>query len=101
MATGRQRTRPRAPRASGPARLRRRARVGVRALGRNRKPRRTGGGDRSDRPDRARGAARSMSTGWEAVHLDGLDAIPVAGVVWHPVRRRLGIRAFGINAYSA
>jgi tetratricopeptide (TPR) repeat protein len=41
-----------------------------------------------------------MSTGWEAVHLDGLDAIPVAGVVWHPVRRRLGIRAFGINAYS-
>jgi tetratricopeptide (TPR) repeat protein len=42
-----------------------------------------------------------MSTGWEAVHLDGLDAIPVAGVVWHPVRRRLGIRAFGINAYSA
>lgn len=42
-----------------------------------------------------------MSTGWEAVHLDGLDAIPVAGVVWHPIRRRLGIRAFGINAYSA
>jgi tetratricopeptide (TPR) repeat protein len=40
-------------------------------------------------------------TGWEAVHLDELDEIPVAGVVWHPVRRRLGIRAFGINAYSA
>jgi tetratricopeptide (TPR) repeat protein len=42
-----------------------------------------------------------MSAGWEAVHFDALDTIPVAGVVWHPVRRRLGIRAFGINAYSA
>jgi tetratricopeptide (TPR) repeat protein len=42
-----------------------------------------------------------MSTGWDAVHFDELDAIPVAGVVWHPVRRRLGIRAFGINAYTA
>jgi hypothetical protein len=40
-------------------------------------------------------------SGWEAVHLDELDAISVAGVVWHPVRRRLGIRAFGINAYTA
>ena len=39
--------------------------------------------------------------GWEAVHVDELDSIPVAGVVWHPVRRRLGIRAFGMNAYSA
>lgn len=42
-----------------------------------------------------------MSAGWEAVHIDSLDEIPVAGVVWHPVRRRLGIRAFGINAYTA
>jgi tetratricopeptide (TPR) repeat protein len=40
-------------------------------------------------------------TGWEAVHLDELDAVPVAGVVWHPVRSRLGIRGFGINAYTA
>lgn len=40
-------------------------------------------------------------TGWEAVTLDDLDSISVAGVVWHPVRRRLGIRAFGINAYTA
>jgi tetratricopeptide (TPR) repeat protein len=39
--------------------------------------------------------------GWEAVHLDELDSIPVAGVVWHPVRRRLGIEAFGMNAYTA
>jgi tetratricopeptide (TPR) repeat protein len=39
--------------------------------------------------------------GWEHVHVDELDAIPVAGVVWRPVRRRLGIRAFGVNAYTA
>jgi tetratricopeptide (TPR) repeat protein len=39
--------------------------------------------------------------GWQAVHVDELDSIPVAGVVWHPVRRRLGIEAFGINAYTA
>src|SRR2546422_2139473 len=41
------------------------------------------------------------SRGWEAVHVDELDAIPVAGVVWHPVRRRLGIAAFGMNVYTA
>ncbi len=41
-------------------------------------------------------------SGWEAVHLDDLDAIPIAeGLVWHPVRRRLGIRAFGVNAYTS
>jgi tetratricopeptide (TPR) repeat protein len=39
--------------------------------------------------------------GWETVHLDELDSIPVAGIVWHPVRRRLGIEAFGMNAYTA
>jgi tetratricopeptide (TPR) repeat protein len=41
-------------------------------------------------------------TGWEAVRLDELEAIPIAeGLVWHPVRRRLGIRAFGVNAYTS
>jgi tetratricopeptide (TPR) repeat protein len=39
--------------------------------------------------------------GWEKVHVDELDSIPVAGVVWHPLRRRLGIEAFGMNAYTA
>jgi tetratricopeptide (TPR) repeat protein len=39
--------------------------------------------------------------GWEAVHVDDLEAIPVAGVVWRPLRRRLGVRAFGVNAYTA
>ena len=41
-------------------------------------------------------------TGWEAVRLDDLDSIPIGhGVVWRPVRRHLGIRAFGINAYTS
>ena len=35
------------------------------------------------------------------VHLDDLERIDVAGVHWRPIRRPLGISAFGINAYSA
>ena len=35
------------------------------------------------------------------IHLDELERIDVAGVHWHPVRRPLGVSAFGINAYSA
>ena len=35
------------------------------------------------------------------LHLDELERIDVAGVHWRPVRRRLGVRAFGINGYSA
>jgi tetratricopeptide (TPR) repeat protein len=40
---------------------------------------------------------------WEVVPLDELEAIPVegAGITWRPIRRRFGIRAFGINAYTA
>jgi tetratricopeptide (TPR) repeat protein len=33
--------------------------------------------------------------------IDELDRIDVAGVHWRPIRRRLGVRAFGINGYSA
>jgi len=40
-------------------------------------------------------------SGFEITRFDELEAIPVAGVVWHPVRRRLGVRAFGVNAYTA
>ena len=40
--------------------------------------------------------------GWEAIHVRDLDAIPVGdGLVWHPVRRRFDIRAFGVNAYTS
>jgi len=43
-----------------------------------------------------------MTSGWEVARLDELDAIPVAdGLVWHPVRRRFGIRSFGVNAYTS
>jgi len=41
-------------------------------------------------------------SGWEVVRLDELDSIPLfEGLVWHHVRRRLGIRAFGMNAYTS
>jgi quercetin dioxygenase-like cupin family protein len=40
---------------------------------------------------------------YEVAHLDELDRFPVdeEGLVWRPVRRRLGVRAFGTNAYTA
>ena len=39
---------------------------------------------------------------YEVLKIDDLDRIPVSGadVTWRPVRRRLGITAFGINAYT-
>ena len=43
-----------------------------------------------------------MST-YEVTHLDELERFPVddEGLTWQPVRRRLGIEAFGCNAYTA
>lgn len=40
---------------------------------------------------------------YEVAHLDELERFPVddEGLVWRPVRRRLGIEAFGCNAYTA
>jgi quercetin dioxygenase-like cupin family protein len=40
---------------------------------------------------------------YEVAHLDELDRFPVddEGLLWRPVRRRLGIKAFGTNAYTA
>jgi len=40
---------------------------------------------------------------YEVVHLDELDRFPVdeEGLLWRPVRRRLGVTAFGVNAYTA
>lgn len=37
------------------------------------------------------------------VHLDELESIPVGerGLQWRPIRSRIGIRAFGTNAYTA
>jgi quercetin dioxygenase-like cupin family protein len=39
---------------------------------------------------------------YQVTHLDDLDRIPVEdGLEWRPIRRRLGISAFGVNAYTA
>jgi hypothetical protein len=40
---------------------------------------------------------------YEVTRLDDLDRIPVGehGLLWRPVRRRLGIEGFGVNAYTA
>jgi mannose-6-phosphate isomerase-like protein (cupin superfamily) len=34
-------------------------------------------------------------------HLDELERIAVAGTIYRPVRRALGVTAFGVNAYTA
>jgi hypothetical protein len=40
---------------------------------------------------------------YEIARLDELERVPVGehGLMWRPVRRRLGIEAFGVNAYTA
>jgi hypothetical protein len=43
-----------------------------------------------------------VSDAYEVLSLDDLDRFPVAeGLEWRPIRRRLGIRAFGTNAYTS
>ncbi|MBD0348202.1 MAG: tetratricopeptide repeat protein [Thermoleophilia bacterium] len=44
-----------------------------------------------------------MSRGYTVAHIDELERLPVdeEGLTWRPVRRRLGIEAFGVNAYTA
>jgi hypothetical protein len=39
---------------------------------------------------------------YRVARLDDLDRVPVMeGLEWRPIRRRLGIQAFGVNAYTA
>ena len=41
-------------------------------------------------------------SGWSVTTLAELERIPVAeGLEWRPIRRRLGVRSFGINAYTS
>jgi tetratricopeptide (TPR) repeat protein len=41
-------------------------------------------------------------TSFHVTSIDELERIPVAhGLEWRPIRRRLGIQAFGMNAYTA
>ncbi len=43
-----------------------------------------------------------MRSPFESVHLSELEAVRGPGtLLWRPVRRRLGIQAFGMNAYTA
>jgi mannose-6-phosphate isomerase-like protein (cupin superfamily) len=37
---------------------------------------------------------------FRTLRIDELDPIEVAGVRWHPLRHTLGVRGFGVNAYS-
>ena len=43
-----------------------------------------------------------MSRPFEVARLDELDSHPVGsdGLLWRPVRRRFGVEAFGVNAYT-
>jgi tetratricopeptide (TPR) repeat protein len=36
-----------------------------------------------------------------AAHIDELDRIAIGGALYRPIRRRLGVTAFGANAYTA
>ena len=43
-----------------------------------------------------------MTKPYEVLSIDDLDRIPVdEGLEWRPIRRRLGIRSFGTNAYTS
>jgi hypothetical protein len=38
---------------------------------------------------------------FRTLRIDELEPIEVAGLRWHPLRHALGVRGFGVNAYSA
>jgi tetratricopeptide (TPR) repeat protein len=44
-----------------------------------------------------------VAGGWDSLRLDDVEPIPVVdgALLWKPIRRTLGIEAFGINAYAA
>jgi tetratricopeptide (TPR) repeat protein len=43
-----------------------------------------------------------MSSGWKRSRIDEIEPITIEeGLRWHPVRRALGIEAFGVNAFTA
>jgi tetratricopeptide (TPR) repeat protein len=42
-----------------------------------------------------------VSDAFRVSHLDDLERIEAAGVLYRPIRRRLGVHAFGVNAYTA
>jgi tetratricopeptide (TPR) repeat protein len=42
-----------------------------------------------------------VSDAFRVAHLDDLERLEAAGGLYRPIRRRLGVRAFGVNAYTA
>jgi tetratricopeptide (TPR) repeat protein len=42
-----------------------------------------------------------VSDAFRVARLDDLERLEAAGGIYRPIRRRLGVRAFGINAYTA
>lgn len=42
-----------------------------------------------------------MTGSFQLAHLDDLDRVAVAGTLWRPVRRTLGVTGFGVNGYTA
>jgi tetratricopeptide (TPR) repeat protein len=43
-----------------------------------------------------------VSERWRSLRLEEIEPIPVAGgLLWRPLRRTLGVEAFGVNAYVA
>jgi quercetin dioxygenase-like cupin family protein len=44
-----------------------------------------------------------MPEGARVIHIDDVESLPVLDgeLQWHPLRQTLGVRAFGINAYTA
>jgi hypothetical protein len=51
---------------------------------------------------RGSGSVERMGEGWTSLRIDDVAPITVAGELkWKPIRRTLGIEAFGMNAYVA
>src|SRR5439155_6252529 len=101
LGRGRRHARGGAGRPARTAGLRGRARRRTVPLGRQREPRGAGRGHRARRPGRAPTAPSAMS-GYTVTSLVDLERYPVDhGLEWRPIRRPLGIRAFGVNAYTA
>jgi mannose-6-phosphate isomerase-like protein (cupin superfamily) len=47
------------------------------------------------------GGPAPIDVGFALAHLTAIAPVDNEGVIWRPVRRTLGVTAFGINAYSA
>jgi tetratricopeptide (TPR) repeat protein len=58
---------------------------------------------RTRHPQQGTARLATVSEQWQSVRLDEVESISItgAGVDWRPLRRTLGVEAFGINAYVA